>query len=55
LTTMVGKNLLLVIPVHFNAEALPAWFAELTLLQQRPLDKRLGLELIFVNGGSGRS
>jgi polyisoprenyl-phosphate glycosyltransferase len=50
---MVDKTLSLVIPVYFNADSLSALFAELSALEQKLLDRGLGLELVFVNDGSG--
>jgi glycosyltransferase involved in cell wall biosynthesis len=50
---MPNKVLSLVIPVYFNADSLPALFAELELLERELLSKGLDLELIFVNDGSG--
>ena len=47
------KTLSLVVPVYFNADSLPVLFGELKLLEQQLLDKGMGLELIFVNDGSG--
>jgi len=50
---MVDKILSLVIPVYFNADSLSVLFAELTVLEQQLLERGLGLELVFVNDGSG--
>lgn len=50
---MPHKTLSLVIPVYFNAGSLPDLFKELAGLEQRLLEIGLGLELIFVNDGSG--
>lgn len=49
----LGKKLSLVIPVYFNADSLPALFGELKNLEHQLLDRRIDLELIFVNDGSG--
>ena len=50
---VVDKKLSLVIPVYFNANSLPVLFGELNILEQLLLDRGMGLELIFVNDGSG--
>jgi len=47
------RQLSVVIPVYFNAESLPALFAELTSMEKALVERQLELELIFVNDGSG--
>src|SRR5436853_3026937 len=47
------RTLSVVVPVYFNAESLPFLFEELQGLETVLLHRGLGLELIFVNDGSG--
>jgi glycosyltransferase involved in cell wall biosynthesis len=47
------KTLSVVIPVYFNAESLPVLFAELKDVEHKLRARGVGLELIFVNDGSG--
>jgi glycosyltransferase involved in cell wall biosynthesis len=47
------RTLSVVIPVYFNAESLPILFAELKEVEQKLRARGVGLELIFVNDGSG--
>lgn len=48
-----AKTLSVVIPVYFNAESLPALFAELVDVEEKLRARGLALELIFVDDGSG--
>lgn len=50
---MSQKVLSVVIPVYFNAESLPLLFKELQWLEQQLNTRDVGMELIFVNDGSG--
>jgi glycosyltransferase involved in cell wall biosynthesis len=43
----------IVIPVYYNEESLPALYQELLLLEKSLLEKGVGIELIFVDDGSG--
>jgi glycosyltransferase involved in cell wall biosynthesis len=47
------RKLSVVIPVYYNAASLPELFAELNELERELNERRLALELIFVNDGSG--
>src|SRR4051812_9312542 len=46
------RTLSVVVPVYFNAESLPALFAELQVVERGLLGRGAKLELIFVNDGS---
>ena len=46
------KTISVVVPVYYNAESLPALFAELRAVEEQLDARGLGLELIFVNDGS---
>ena len=46
------RTLSVVVPVYFNAESLPALFAELQVVERELLRRGMKLELIFVNDGS---
>jgi glycosyltransferase involved in cell wall biosynthesis len=48
-----AKSISVVTPVYHNAESLPLLFEELRIFEQQLLERGLGLELIFVNDGSG--
>jgi dolichol-phosphate mannosyltransferase len=47
------RKLSVVIPVYYNAASLPELLAELKELERELNERRLALELIFVNDGSG--
>ena len=47
------KTLSVVVPVYFNEESLPTLLDELEVVEQELARKALGLELIFVDDGSG--
>lgn len=49
----VNKLLSVVIPVYYNAESLQELFVELVKLEENIAKRGVGLELIFVNDGSG--
>jgi polyisoprenyl-phosphate glycosyltransferase len=49
----VTKVLSVVVPVYFNAESLPALFAELQAIEEQLLSRGVELELVFVDDGSG--
>jgi dolichol-phosphate mannosyltransferase len=51
--TATNKILSVVCPVYFNAESLPSLFDEISALEKELLSRGVGLELIFVNDGSG--
>jgi glycosyltransferase involved in cell wall biosynthesis len=48
-----SKTLSLVIPVYYNEQSLPTLFGEIERFEQKLAERGLGLELIFVNDGSG--
>lgn len=50
---MPNKLLSLIVPVYFNAESLPPLFEELKLIERQLGERSVGLELVFVNDGSG--
>ncbi|MBI3607908.1 MAG: glycosyltransferase family 2 protein [Nitrospirae bacterium] len=47
------KRVSVIIPVYYNEGSLPLLFAELQKVEDRLLAQQLGLELIFVDDGSG--
>jgi dolichol-phosphate mannosyltransferase len=47
------NTLSIVVPVYYNAQSLPPLFEQLLALEARLAEKKLGLELIFVDDGSG--
>jgi dolichol-phosphate mannosyltransferase len=49
----MARSISIVVPVYFNSGSLPELFKELLLLKGRLKKKGLGLELIFVDDGSG--
>ena len=48
-----GKIISIVTSVYYNAESLPLLFNEMTAFEKELLKRNVGLELIFVNDGSG--
>jgi polyisoprenyl-phosphate glycosyltransferase len=48
-----SRTLSIVVPVYYNAESLPLLFNKLRWLEQRLDELGIGLEIIFVNDGSG--
>jgi polyisoprenyl-phosphate glycosyltransferase len=49
---MYEKKISVVVPVYFNEGSLPKLFDELLALEQKLLERSVGLELIFVDDGS---
>jgi len=47
------RTLSIVVPVYYNAESLPHLFEALALLEAGLAEREVGLELIFVDDGSG--
>ena len=47
------KTLSIIIPVYYNAESLPILYEELVDIEKKLLERKLKLELIFVDDGSG--
>lgn len=47
------KKLSVIIPVYYNEKSLPFLFDELSEVEEKLLEKDVGLELIFVDDGSG--
>ena len=47
------KKLSIVVPVYWNSGSLPSLFEELLNLETKLAEKKLLLELIFVDDGSG--
>jgi dolichol-phosphate mannosyltransferase len=47
------KKVSVVIPVYYNEESLPLLFTEILAVEQKLLEKKMQLELIFVDDGSG--
>ena len=48
------KNIIsVIVPVYFNEKSLPDLFEQLKMVENKLLEKELGLELIFVDDGSG--
>jgi polyisoprenyl-phosphate glycosyltransferase len=47
------RKLTIIVPVYWNAESLPYLFEELLKMEAKLAEKKLSLELIFVDDGSG--
>ncbi len=49
----MSRKLSIIVPIYFNAESLPILFERLLLVEQQLAAIEMGLELIFVDDGSG--
>src|SRR5438067_671218 len=49
----IKKAVSIVVPVYFNEQSLPQLFDALSGIETRLMEKNVGMELIFVDDGSG--